>query len=638
MNELELERLYLLYKSGAVADKNPNTPASRRADNSDLLQVAKAVANDLTMEEFKYISQQVFDLHDERDKRFEEAIPEKDESGNPIIKQTNSMPQREFQERLWSIADTSFPRPFALEKLSPTDVRKQFAEEAIEQSTPKETDQRPLLSQIASMLRGNRSPERETKAPPVIKTSSGEMINKPVKDGVVRSAEVWKEIASPVAKQGGSSTIKLDGKADQAEPDRPSVSGAVASKGIQLEPIDRKAFWQSVVQQASVPMGESNQQPSGANTPAMGPQQQSSLSGLLDGLQTVLDAVGVADPTPIADGANVVISLARAVMDPKRSGEHLANAGVSAVSMVPYIGDIAKAFKYGGKGAKVAADGAQAVKHGHMGPQLGHQPQLAGGHGGNGGGHAIDGIASIFGGGGGGSGGGGQSGSAAAGGGGFDFTKWSMIGGAIALAAHEVWSRMQSFGKFAQPSQYRGNAFDAVTETMDKGRSLYDASTPTFMKFTSLGWSIDLAIGSIKGWVDWLKRTEEAGNAMLESQKHLAQYNGQIAMSLTSLEVDRVLRDIGKAEAMGGNYEQLTESQTNFEAAKQDLLQPFEQLQMLFQSKMLDFGTWIMKGLDRLESIDKMVERWFGKATSDESRSALTESIRIQAEKQRNKL
>ncbi|TRW16770.1 DNA/RNA non-specific endonuclease [Glacieibacterium frigidum] len=58
----------------------------------------------------------------------------------------------------------------------------------------------------------------------------------------------------------------------------------------------------------------------------------------LDVTQIALDVTGLFDPTPISDGANAVISLFR--------GDFL-GAGLSAVSIVPYIGDAAKLGKLG---------------------------------------------------------------------------------------------------------------------------------------------------------------------------------------------------------------------------------------------------------------------------------------------------
>ncbi len=57
----------------------------------------------------------------------------------------------------------------------------------------------------------------------------------------------------------------------------------------------------------------------------------------LDLAQIAIDIAGIVDPTPISDGANTIISVAR--------GDWL-GAGLSLVSMVPYVGDLAKAGKF----------------------------------------------------------------------------------------------------------------------------------------------------------------------------------------------------------------------------------------------------------------------------------------------------
>ncbi len=57
----------------------------------------------------------------------------------------------------------------------------------------------------------------------------------------------------------------------------------------------------------------------------------------LDLAQIAFDIAGLVDPTPISDGAGTILSLVR--------GDWW-GAGLSAVSMVPYIGDLAKAGKF----------------------------------------------------------------------------------------------------------------------------------------------------------------------------------------------------------------------------------------------------------------------------------------------------
>lgn len=71
----------------------------------------------------------------------------------------------------------------------------------------------------------------------------------------------------------------------------------------------------------------------------------------LDLTQIGLDVAGLFDPTPISDGANALISIGR--------GDWL-GAGLSAISMVPYIGDAAKLGKLG-KYAQTVANAVEAA-------------------------------------------------------------------------------------------------------------------------------------------------------------------------------------------------------------------------------------------------------------------------------------
>lgn len=80
----------------------------------------------------------------------------------------------------------------------------------------------------------------------------------------------------------------------------------------------------------------------------------------LDVAQLGADAAGIIDPTGIVDGANAAVSLVRAVREPDRRGEHLRNAAISAVSMVPYVGDLAKIGKLRSAGKSIRGAGRLA--------------------------------------------------------------------------------------------------------------------------------------------------------------------------------------------------------------------------------------------------------------------------------------
>lgn len=86
----------------------------------------------------------------------------------------------------------------------------------------------------------------------------------------------------------------------------------------------------------------------------------SKTSQAADAAQLGLDAAGVVDPTPIADGSNAAISIGRMFTDRKRWKTHATNAAISTVSMVPYAGDFAKVLK-ARHAAKVAKRAGKAT-------------------------------------------------------------------------------------------------------------------------------------------------------------------------------------------------------------------------------------------------------------------------------------
>ena len=79
---------------------------------------------------------------------------------------------------------------------------------------------------------------------------------------------------------------------------------------------------------------------------------QDKIGKRLDKVQTGLDVAGVADPTPTCDAINGLIYAGRG---------QWGYAGISAVAMVPYVGDLAKAGKYGKK-AIVIGEGMADVR------------------------------------------------------------------------------------------------------------------------------------------------------------------------------------------------------------------------------------------------------------------------------------
>jgi uncharacterized protein len=107
------------------------------------------------------------------------------------------------------------------------------------------------------------------------------------------------------------------------------------------------------------------------STPAAAPAAAAPATGPdpvqlgLDLTQMALDITGLVDPTPVSDGGNALISIGRAFGSAvngnwSEAGGHLVNAGISVASILPVLGDLAKAGKIG-KWAQTVADAVTAV-------------------------------------------------------------------------------------------------------------------------------------------------------------------------------------------------------------------------------------------------------------------------------------
>lgn len=76
-------------------------------------------------------------------------------------------------------------------------------------------------------------------------------------------------------------------------------------------------------------------------------------SAALVAFQTTLDIVGIWDPFGIADGINAGIYLYK--------GDYK-NAAISAIGIVPFIGDFGKGYKYGAKALSKVDEVVEATK------------------------------------------------------------------------------------------------------------------------------------------------------------------------------------------------------------------------------------------------------------------------------------
>lgn len=541
MNDLELMRLYLLYKAGSVQDGNKN---------SDLLQVAKATASDLTEEEFAWLSREVENLgsireSQNKDSRNSAGTSKNDGGGWNVWRAAKSfaMGSSEYQKRLWELPDlVRSDKPFVPSRLAdgnPIDLDPsdpEGSQERLRAQPYNQVKHDPKLrdawhaaqsGKFADMLRGNdvwqaftdpklfqdgaesAKPVRSSLSAPLrsllSSMDSGELdwrLNTAAKayGRDLPTHSVYQQDPNElIAGLTGPDSLTFqrkitDSKANMTPTSVPfrDVMESKKEEDVRKWVHEAREHHEKTVRQTLVDYQIKGYRPKVAqgvvedplNLPGSG-NTASPVGKGIDALQTALDAGGVVDPTPIVDGLNAGISVVRAFTDPQNAGKHLVNAGISAVGMVPYLGDLAKIFKYGGKAAKAGESVSDD------------------------GGGIAGAIGSLFGGGSGGGGGApddpnGDSGESGG-------TNWRMVGGIAASA----------IGLIAA--------------------------------FKALG--------------SWIGRTVANGEQLLESQRNLARYSGEISNAFAKYDTAGVFREIRNAEYLGSSVVGLAGAQADLKDA-----------------------------------------------------------------------
>jgi hypothetical protein len=498
MSDLELMRLYLLYKAGSVQDGRKN---------SDLLKIAKATANDLTEEEFIWLHNEIERLGNiqqsrSREKRNTVGIDRVGEKEWSVWQSAKNfaMGSGEYQKRLWELPDlVRSDKPFTPTRLAdgnPIDLDPndpEGSQERLRSQPYSQVKHDPKLrdawhaaqsGKFADMLRGNN----ETEGWDVLLQGSA--------PSPVTSAPLRKLLES------------FNGE-DQLQPPIVGVPNVDAGGNVIPPPIN---------------IGQVARKNAANDAQGIIDDPLSASSGKggffakgLDAIQAGMDVAGAIDPTPIVDGVNAGVSVVRAFTDPKNAGKHLVNAGVSAVSMVPYLGDLAKVFKYGGRAAK-AGEAGKAAEAAEAG---------GGGIGGT--------IGSILGslGGSGGSGGGGDGNSSSDSG---DGSSWKVFGGVAAGAIGLVAA------------------------------------------FKALG--------------SWINRTVASGEALLDSQRDLAKYSGELSNAFAQYDTRDVLRNVRNAEYLGSSAAGLAGSQSDLKDAVAFRDAPQRRFNNDFGNVMAQVATW----------------------------------------------
>lgn len=383
------------------------------------------------------------------------------------------------------------------------------------------------------------------------------------------------------------------GKPGKTKPlvQKPPISGVGA-----LEPLDRNEIWKNILDKVAADMGGGPLvsfpngpppapgskaqnvplQPSPSVTPPQ-PSQAGRLNpqrygnGLLDWLQTGLDAVGVVEPTPFADATNAGISVLRAFSEPHRAGEHLRNAGVSLISMIPYVGDLAKVQKYAGRSTNASSASAGGIK-GSWINTLGSL-LTSGGNAGKGGGGLPPGPTN-----------------------------------------HDESPASPSPG--SNPIENSTDGFHKLLGVVGK-----------FALITGpLVIGIGSAIVGVKMFVSWLEKVDSASRKLIEENRDLAKYDGGLNASYMMLQHQRVLREVHRAHELSGSLSRLTRAQSRFENSQHEFFMPFDKLKIELQAGFANTAALLLRFIDMMEPVSEQllvfIEWWFGKDLQNTAKSS----------------
>jgi hypothetical protein len=353
------------------------------------------------------------------------------------------------------------------------------------------------------------------------------------------------------------------------------------------------------------------------------PRPSAMISGL-DKIQTTLDAVGVAEPTPFADGSNAVISLVRAATEPGRRKEHLSNAAISAISVIPYVGDLAKVSKYGSKAAKSTSTAAKSAPTSSAAQGYGSSVSnvstsslsslvtslafdATASSSSSSASQAANPSASA-------SGGSGSTGGTSGGSGG--------TGGPGSPTPPPPGS--PSGGQPGQPQQ--------VNSILTK---LWDGLKNVFEKVAPFAGQVANATFA---FITFNTALYAANRAQLKLNENLRLYSGEIQAAYMRLEAGRVMRDVTRARSVEGNLAGLSDAQNRLERAQEEFTRPLQQVVLNLQTKITDGVAAILELVDSVEGITEWMEEFFRKESEQVSSRNLIDAIERRRQQQRDEI
>jgi hypothetical protein len=382
----------------------------------------------------------------------------------------------------------------------------------------------------------------------------------------------------------------------------------------------------------------SNEQPHVVPTPAPTPTSEpqspstaaenspppSAMSSGLDKIQTTLDAVGVAEPTPFADGSNAVISLVRAATEPGRRKEHLANAAISAISVIPYVGDLTKATKYGSKAAKSTSTAAKSAP----------TASAAQGYGSSVSNVSTSSLSSLV--------------TSLA----FDATTSSSSSSA-SQAANPSASASGGSGSTGGTSGGSGGTGGPGNPTPPAPSSppggqpgqphqvnllltkLWDGLKNVFEKVAPFAGQVANATFA---FITFNTALYAANRAQLKLNENLRLYSGEIQAAYMRLEAGRVMRDVTRARSVEGNLAGLSDAQNRLERAQEEFTRPLQQVVLNLQTKITDGVAAILELVDSVEGITEWMEEFFRKESEQISSRNLIDAIERRRQQQRDEI
>jgi hypothetical protein len=348
-------------------------------------------------------------------------------------------------------------------------------------------------------------------------------------------------------------------------------------------------------------------------------EEESNSFNSIDSLQLMLDAVGVVEPTPFADVTNAGISLARAIADPVNSGRHLQNAGLSLISTLPYLGDVAKLAKGYGKTGKTVGNSIDAFASSSApkllewfgarsgGKHFSNGTNASGGSSSSGG--LLGSLAGIFG-----QGNSGQS--------------------SKSQQQHSPGSGSGNGGG-GSPPNFGGNngGFGSGSNDPNNSEKLLD-TVDVAGGFSNLAITVGALISGFRLLNNWVNKTAERGKAMVEANREMALYSGEMATAMMRYDHSEVQRKIDEANYLGASGASLAASQSDLEKSRSDYNKPYARTWNNIQTATNQAAVLLDKILSVMNPMRVTLDMFYllyDKMTKDDdkSRNAAEESIRL---------